>query len=42
MPNGTYMARVISRQVQMMQIFFQRLMTQYLILIAHNIKKFQN
>ena len=42
MPSGTYMARVISRQVQMMQKFIQRLMTQYLILIAHYIKKFQN
>ena len=36
------MARVLSRQVQMMQKFFQRLMTQYLILIEHYIKNFQN
>ena len=42
MPSGTYMARVKSRQVQMRQNFFQRLMTQYLILIEHYIKQFQN
>ena len=39
MPSGTYMTRVKSRQVQMMQKFYQCLMTQYLILIAYYIKK---
>ena len=42
MPSGTYMARVKSRQVQMMQKFYQRLMTQYLIPIVYYTKKFQN
>ena len=42
MPSETHMGRVKSHQVQIMQNFFQRLMTQYLILIVHYIKKFQN
>ena len=41
MPSGTYMVRVIFRQVQMIQKFFQRLMTQYLILTVHYIKNFK-
>ena len=42
MPSGTHKARVLSRQVQMTQKFFQRLMTQYLILIVHIWKKIKN
>ena len=34
-PSGTYMARIISRQVEITQKFFQRLMTQYMMLIVH-------
>ena len=41
MPCGTYMAREIPRKVQMMLKFFQRITTQYLILIVHIQKKIQ-